>query len=343
MLLALAGELIARGHEVSALGPTGGEGWLTARFAELGVNRDLVEFSGYYGLGSVPRIASAIRKRGLDVLHSHDLGMAVAGALGARLAGCRHVITMHGGAYYSRRIRRRLALRVAMGMSHHTVAVSQALRRTMSESLWVREESMGVVHNGLAPREGTHGRVREELGVGPSDVLVVAVGNLYQVKGHAVLLEALSKLPAVRRRLVVAVAGSGPEEATLIELADHLGIATHVRLLGYRPDVHDLLAGADIFAMPSLSEGLPMAMIEAMLAGKAIVASAVGGIPELLPSSEFGLLVAPGDAAGLASGLAGLIDDLGRRERLGARARERALEHFTASAMAETYLSLYAD
>ncbi len=340
MLLELARELRERGHEVTAFGPTGG--WLTERLRGMGIERVRVDFEGFYGLGSVPQIASALRELRLDVLHSHDFGMAVTGGLGCRLAGCRHIITMHGGAYYSLKLRRRMALRLAMSLSSRTVAVSGALRSTLADSLGVSADTIDVIHNGVAPAAGDGAGARAELGLGPSDVLVLAVGNLYPVKGHAVLLQARADLGDLPYGMTIAIAGSGPEEATLAALARQLGIEGSVRLLGYRADVSDLLAAADVFAMPSLSEGLPMAMIEAMLAGKAIVASDAGGIKELLPESTIGIVVPPADSGALAEGLRALGTDPERRRALGVAARARALERFSASAMADAYLDLYA-
>jgi glycosyltransferase involved in cell wall biosynthesis len=183
--------------------------------------------------------------------------------------------------------------------------------------------------------------VRAELGVGPGDLLLLAVGNLYPVKGHSILLKAVSELSPCAGRVVVAMAGTGPEESNLRTLARDLGIEQDVHLLGYRADVTDLLESADVFVMPSLSEGLPMAMIEAMLARKAIVASDAGGIRELIPSSEFGVLVQPGDAAALTSALADVLRDRSLRERIGTAAHARAVERFTASAMADAYLPIY--
>lgn len=341
MILALARRLQQGGHVVTSLGPTGGEGWLTARFREMGIERDLVEFSGPLGFGSIPRIAAVLRRRRLDVLHSHDWGMAVTGALAAKVARTRHIITMHGGLYYADAARRRWALRVAAAMSTRTVAVSQASRATLATKLHLPESSIDLVHNGLDARPGDATRVRSELRLVPGTPLVIAIGSLYEVKGHVYLLEAAAKLRAEGRDLVVAIAGSGYMEERLKARAAELGLAEGVRFLGYRSDVPDLLAAADVYAMPSLSEGLPMAMIEAMLAGKAIVASDVGGIPELLPSPEHGVLAKPGDAGDLAAKLATLLADPTRRARLGAAAQARAAEHFTAAAMTEKYLALY--
>lgn len=351
MLLQLARELLSRGHEVVALGTVGGSdathfaegetGWLTARFAEMGVGRELVRSRGPFGLGSVPRIASVIRAHRLDVLHSHEFSMSVLGAAAARLARCPHVITMHGGVYYASAPRRRLAMRRAAAWSRHTVAVSEASRRSFAEALGVPVGTIELVHNGVAPVAGAGGAIRAELRLAPEDVLVLAVGSLLPVKGHAVLLEALARLEDVPARVVVAIAGRGEQEDGLRRLAGSLGVEERVHLLGYRADIADLLAGADVFAMPSRSEGLPMAMIEAMLAGRAVVASDVGGMRELVPGADVGLLVPAGDPSALAASLARLAREGALRERLGAAAAARARERFTAAAMADRYLALY--
>jgi glycosyltransferase involved in cell wall biosynthesis len=341
MQLELARQLTSRGHRVVPIGPKGPEGWLTSRFAELGIKREQVDLRGLVGLVSVPQIVLLIRSHRLDVLHSHEFGMAVYGSLAARLTGCRHIMTMHGGTYYAGRARRRRALRVAASLSDHTVTVSNALRRSFSDAVGISAERVDVVHNGVTYRAGDGRRVRGEMGLAPRDVLVLAVGNLLPIKGHSILLEALSRLPAGSDKAVLAIAGAGPEESKLRALAIDLGIADRVHLLGFRSDVPDLLHGADIFAMPSRYEGLPMAIIEAMLAGRAIVASDVGGMRELLHDSSVGLLVPPDDATALAQRLSELVRDPGLRGRLGEAARLRAGERFTASAMAERYLAMY--
>ena len=341
MLLQLARELLARGHMVVAFGPSGGEGWLTARFADMGIDRMFIRTRGYMGTSKMVReLAAHLREQRLDVLHSHELTMSVLGALATRVVGCRHVMTMHGGSYYSAELRRLMALRVAAGLSDHTVAVSKSLRSILGDTLRLSSHAMAVVHNGVTVRTGSGDVIRSELGVAPGEILVVAVGNLYPVKGHAVLVDALSMVPCDARP-VVAVAGTGSEEARLRDRIRTRGVENHVRLLGYRSDVPDLLAAADVYVMPSLSEGLPMAMIEAMLAGRPVLASDVGGIPELIPSAEFGVLVPPGDPTALKDALIRLAAAPELRARLGEAARRRAAAEFTAAAMAEQYLCLY--
>lgn len=341
VLLELSRKLQARGHEVIALGPSAGEGWLTEGLRSIGVTRIPIGFGGALGLGSVPDILSVIREHRLDVLHSHEYTMAVSGALAARVARCRHLITLHGGMYHATRLRRKVALRSAVALSAHTVAVSEAFRRRLAASLSIPAASLDMVPNGVTPSRGDRRATRRALGIEDDDVLILAVGSLYPVKGHEFLIEAMSRMGGADKRAVVVIAGQGQEEDRLRDLARRRGVADSVRLLGFRSDIPDLLAASDVFVMPSRSEGMPMAMIEAMLAEKAIVASDVGGIPELIAGPHLGVLVEPENAEALAEALTGMVSDPEKRARMGRAVRARAEAQFSSDIMVDRYLELY--
>lgn len=341
MVLQLAAELQRRGHAVFAFGPTGGGGWLTGRLDEMGIERELIEFDGPFGLKAVPRWARSLRKLRLDALHSHEFAMAVTGALASRLAGCRHVITMHGGDYWGTAARRRLALRVAAGLSRHTVGISAEFCQRLATTVGIPSRSVELVPNGVAPRSGQGEGPRREFGLAPDEVLVLAVGNLLPVKGHEYLIRAQALLRERGVRLRVVIAGSGPRESELRDLIDAEGVGGSLQLLGYRSDVLDLLAAADVFVMPSRSEGMPMAMIEAMLAGLPVVASRIGGIPELIPDDQHGLLVPSEDPGALAAALERVVRDEALRNALGRAGCTRAQELFTSEAMTDRYEELY--
>jgi L-malate glycosyltransferase len=252
------------------------------------------------------------------------------------------VITMHGGTGFASRWRRRAALRWAFRSSSAIVAVSRSTRDQLAECLNVPTKNIQVVPNGIKYRAGERQRVRCELGLAPDEPLLLAVGNLYPVKAHIVLLRALALLNQSRTapwRLVIA--GRGGEEESLRAYAAEHGLNDRVQLLGYRADVPDLLAAADLWLMPSLSEGLPLALIEAMFAKKAIITSAVGGIPDVVRHGIEGLLVPPGEAPALAAALEGLIGDPGRRAILGEAAARRAAASFAVESMADAYEELY--
>ena len=257
--------------------------------------------------------------------------------------GLPHLVSMHGNERVARALRRRVALRWAFRRSHVAVAVSEVTRVDMEGRLHLPARSMAVVPNGVPIREGDPRPVRAELGLGPGELLLLAVGNCYERKGHRVLLSALQRVASdgKQRPLRLAIAGRGREEPRLAGLARDWGVADRVHLLGSRPDVPDLLAAADVFVMPSFWEGMPLALLEAMLAGKPCIASNVGGIPEVISSPELGLLVPAGDPGALAGAIARLYDEPALRERLGRAARDFALDHYTLPVMADAYERLY--
>jgi len=345
MLLNLGEELRRRGHEVLPIGPADKSGWLAAQFRERGFAPESYVLRRAIDPACARQITDILRSHGIQVAHSHEFGMGVYGAVAARRIGGRHIITMHGGRYYAERRRRRVALRWAVRRSAALVAVSEATARDLRATLRLPEEEVKVVHNGIPFRDGNRSSLRNELGLSTNDPLLVAVGNLYPVKGHAVLLRAMGgllrsgEIANVPWRL--AIAGRGEEEEGLRALAREEGIADRVTLLGFRRDVPDILAAADIFVMPSLSEGLPLALVEAMAAGLPVVVSDVGGVPEVAVAGREAILVPPGEPAPLAEGLARLLRDPSARVTMGRAARERALRDFSVSTMCEAYERLY--
>ena len=269
--------------------------------------------------------------------------MAVYGTWAARLAGrTAHVFTMHGTRYYAERLRRRIALRAACLFSSAAVCVSRQLARFQAHDLWIRPSRIVTIPNGVRPPVATQSSLREELGLASTDRLVVAVGNLYPVKGHRYLLEALAQLAPRHPELHVAVAGRGELEAPLRARARELQVDDRFHLLGLRSDIANVLAGADVFVLPSLAEGVPLALLEAMLAGRPVVATSVGEVPIVLDGGRAGLLVQSEDAPALATAVSSLLSDPALARRVSAAALQRATERYTLDAMMEGYLALYA-
>jgi glycosyltransferase involved in cell wall biosynthesis len=340
MMLDLARELRTRGHIVLPVGLSNGTGWLGARFEAAGFHPQNFELRKPLDTGAVRQLTRLLRDFKANVVHSHEFTMAVYGAAAAPRANARHVITMHGGLYYAGALRRRLAMRWAARRSDALVGVSVATATELQRTLGVAPPRLQIVPNGIPMRVGARDHVRNELSIAPDELLIVAVGNLYPVKGHAVLLDALATLrghPGWR----LAIAGRGEEEASLRARAAAAGIAERVHILGFREDIPDILAASDIFAMPSLSEGLPLALVEAMSFGLPVVVSHVGGIPEVVTNDVDALLVPPSNVGELAAALRALIDDAARRLSLGEAARTRAHRDYAIATMADRYESLY--
>jgi glycosyltransferase involved in cell wall biosynthesis len=343
MLLHLAEALRARGHSVFPVGPAEGEGWLPERLRERDITSGTFTLRRPLDPKCLRDLVRLLDSERVDVVHSHEFTMAVYGAAAARRLGLPHVITMHGGRRYGTAWRRRAALRWAIRSGRATVAVSDATRAELAGTLGLPPGDIRVIRNGIPARAGDGPAARRSLRVRDDEALILAVGNLYPVKGHIVLLEALARLalegPEVPWRL--AIAGRGEEEAKLRAFADEHGLTDRLSLLGFREDIPDLLAAADVFVMPSLREGLPVALVEAMFAGRPVVASRVGGIPEVLSGEGDALLVPPQDAASLATALRRLLTCPAEREALGRRARAVAEAGLGVDAMAARYEDAY--
>lgn len=296
------------------------------------------------------RALTRLRRWRPDVLHTHLKHADLVGAVASRLTGVPQVSTLHviedGSTARTpmRRAKRRLAAAARMSTARLTITVGEAQRRWYLGAFSSADPARVVtVPNGVAdPRIGrdpvaVRARTRAGLGCGDGEVLVAQVAVARPGKGHATLLDAMRRLGDVPVRLVVA--GDGPLRTELAANARDLG--DRVRFLGHRDDVPDLLAAADIVAHPSEFEALPTALIEAQAAARPVVATEVGGIPEVVTPGT-GVFVPVGDPAALAAALRRLAADPWRRATLGAAARRRFETHFDAGVWARRLTDLYA-
>lgn len=347
MVYRLSDELRARGHTIVPVGPVNGVGWLGDLFRRGGFEPEVFRINRPIDPGCVKGLVRLFREYRIDAVHSHEFTMAVYGTAATRILGLPHIITMHGGLKVCKALRRRIALRWAMRTSEHSVMVSRATQKQFSDDLGVKPSLFTVVPNGVPVLTGNPDGVRAEFGVREGECVILAVGVLERHKGHRVLLEALAQLNAsgmtVPWRLIIAGGAGGEEHEPILKYVEANNLSGRVHIALNRNDVVDLLALADVFVMPSLWEGLPMAVLEAMVARKAIVASAIAGIPEAIVHGKEGLLVQPSEAALLADALRQVVTDPDRRKALAAAAAERADKEFTVSVMADRYEALYAE
>ena len=227
------------------------------------------------------------------------------------------------------------------------MAVSEDLKRFVMDKIGIPDTNVQVIYNGVhsgsfvSEKEIVRGRI--ELGLKDGDHVIGAVGNLYPVKGHQYLLKAMPVVLQQYPSATLVLVGRGDLEASLKEQANQLGIEKQVRFLGLRQDIPNLLAIMSIFVMPSLSEGLSVALLEAMVAGRPVVATRVGGNAELVLNGETGILVASKDSEALAAAICKLLGNKAMREEFGRKAVTRAEERFSARQMADNYRTLYND
>jgi glycosyltransferase involved in cell wall biosynthesis len=289
-------------------------------------------------LGLVELLALIWRRRP-DIVHASSSKAGILGRLAAWLAGVPiRVFTVHGWAFaaYAGLPGRiyRVAERSMLPLTSATICVAEYERRVGIEAGACRAEQTVVIPN--AVQVSALPRARQRGGV----VELISVGRLRAPKDFITLAQALARLE--RGSFRASLVGDGPDRSMIEAELEQLGLGDSVRLLGDRSDVPPLLAEADVFVCSSRSEGMPVSIIEAMAVGLPVVASAVGGVPEMVDDERTGLLVAPGAAAALAEALARLIGDRALREQMGRAGREDALQRYDLPPFRQAHLELYA-
>jgi glycosyltransferase involved in cell wall biosynthesis len=337
----------ARGHRV--LGVSLGEGTsgpLADEFRTQGIDVETcTKWPRGFGidLSLPPRLALLFRHAGVDVVHTHNPQPLIYGAPAGKLAGCATVHTRHGE---NRDPPWRARLRRLSGrLADVYVCVSEETASLAQEERDARYDKIRVIKNGIDlsrfdPGRPARAEVRRELGIAESAFVVGTVGRVVADKHQALLVEAMRPLCAEGAELVIV--GDGDLLPALREAVNQSPDAARMHLLGVRRDAPRILQALDVFALSSRSEGLPLVILEAMASALPIVATRVGGIPGVITEGHTGLLVPPNDAAALTEALRRLKKDGALAQRIASAGRTEALAEYSADAMVERYLELYA-
>lgn len=319
-------------------------GWIQERSEGRGVRTYVIPTHGMTDWRWALQFKRLLRQERVDLIHAHEFDANVQGAFVAALSGIPLVATVHGKNYFWEKLRRRLAYRWVSRRAT-MVAVSQNLKEFIIEKVGISPDRLRVVYNGVDAlpycEEADVNQFRRELGLPENDQIVGVVGNLYPVKGHQYLIEGI---PAVLQKCPntsFVFAGRGQLETELKEQVQRLGLDKRVHFLGLRQDIPRILALLDVFVLPSLSEGLSMAILEAMIAGKPVVATQVGGNPELVLDGETGFLVPPRDSQALASSLVTLLTNKQQAVQFAEKGKRRAEGQFSLGTMVHAYQTLY--
>lgn len=310
-----------------------------------GVRLLALDRRGAHSLAAWAPLMALLRGGGVDVLHAHKFGSNVWGSLLGRLAGVPVVVAHeHTWSYEGQRLRRILDRHVVARLSDVFLAVSSEDRRRMVAVERIPPERVVLVPNGIRAAAGSGRDVRAELGLDRRAEVVGAVAVQRPQKGLDVLIRAAAILAARRPRLRVLLigGGAGDEPRRLAALAGELALDGVVTFLGSRADVPDVLRGLDVAVNASRFEGSPLAVMEYMAAGLPIVATRVGGVPDLVCDGREGLLVEPDDPDALAAAIDRLLDDRALAARLGAAASRRQAAELTAEAMVGRVERIYA-
>ena len=277
------------------------------------------------------------------IVHSFLFRANILARIAALLTGVPVVISsvrvMGGEKPYSRFIERATAF-----MADHYVAVSEQVKAHLQRSSGIAELKISTIYNGILVETGNQSDKTAYMscaGLHADDRLVMTAGRLHRQKGFDCLIHAMAVVHAAYPRVKLLILGEGEEENNLKKLARSLELIDTIQFMGLRPDVDRLLHCIDLFVLPSRWEGLPNAVLEAMAAGKPVVATEVGGIPELVVQGVTGVIVPPQDVHALAEAIKALLSDEPRALTMGAAGRERVQRHFSIDAMIAKTEALY--
>lgn len=291
------------------------------------------------------KVARWVRSHPVDVVHTHNTTALLFGALGARLGGVRTIVHTDHARLYPERWRIRMAENMLSRLTYRVVAVSEETRADLRRHIRIPAARLVTIPNGIdgsryRPAIDSPGK-RRELGLPAKGPIIGLGARLTEQKGIGCLLRAMYLLRERCPEAVLVIAGEGPSREALIALTHELGLEDRVWFLGLRLDMADLLQLFDVYALPSLWEGLPMALLEAMASELPIVASEVGGVATAVDAGVNGLLVPPDDPEGLADALYRLLTDASLRASMGASSLRLFESRFSATAMASAYEELY--
>ena len=320
-------------------------GPLRQRFETLGLRTEVFKKRHAFDFSQVMGVARLMREEKIDLVQTTLFYADIIGALAARIAGVPIQISWetvsHRDNVFHNKIQRRLGYRFAMKYTDKIVAVSEECRQSIIHWRHVNPNRIAVIHYGVdleQYRRDSKLNIRNALKLPKSAMVAGMVARLEPGKGHGILLKAFGKLDDAAHLVIV---GDGTARSELEIQASRLGIQDRIHFLGVRKDVVQILNSVDLFVLPSFSEGLPNSILEAMACGLPIVATDVGGIPEVVYQNKNGILVDPGDVAGLKSALDFLFKCPDKRIRMGKASREIVERGFSLENQISQFVMLY--
>lgn len=297
--------------------------------------------------GAIWRAAQQLRRWQVDIVHTRNWG-GVDGILAAKLAGVRHIIhgehgwamdDMHGASRKRNWLRRRLSPWVS-----HYVALSHQIEGWMTGTIGLDPAKISVIHNGVdvqhfQPAEAA--LIRQTLGLDPSCFWIGTVARFDPIKDHLRLLQAFAQAHAQFPQARFLLVGDGPMRAAIEQQIADLQLGDVVHLPGAQREVRPWLQALDLFVLPSLNEGISNTILEAMACGLPVLATQVGGNPELVLDGDTGTLIPAADTAALAAALAAYLQSPTLAKTQGQAGRQRVQQHFALQRMVHQYATLY--
>ncbi|RPH52475.1 MAG: glycosyltransferase [Desulfobacteraceae bacterium] len=312
-----------------------------------GISVRILGLNGYYNPLRIAALARMMKKEKFHIIHTHGYFAGTFGRLAAILAGVPVIIAHVHSTYYDYGKRNLLIERFLSCFTDRIICISQAVERFVTVNEKIRKEKTCLIYNGVTPPDkllddNLRKKLRASLGLDADVIVIAVVASLTANKGHGLLLTAFKEIflrhPSVRLLII----GDGPLREQIEASTRQLMIDRVVLFMGIRKDVFDLLQIADIFVLPTqIREGLGVALIEAMAVGLPIIATSIGGIPEVIEDAGNGFLVSPGSSKQLAEAIRVLVNDQALRTDMGLRGRQIYESKFTMLKMTGLVETMY--
>ncbi|WP_168061513.1 glycosyltransferase family 4 protein [Candidatus Manganitrophus noduliformans] len=322
---------------VSTFGSDGSDSpFLSQSHALKKINSFVIPCAHSYDPKQITNLIALARRGEYDIINSHGYRADLIGLIASRVLSVPIVATFHGWTGSNSKVRFFDRIdRAVLKRMDHIITVSEANKRRLQQS-GIEETKMTVVPNAIDPEEflglsrlGRPEMLREELGLSGDEKICICVGRLSFEKGQKVALQAfastIKEIPECR----LVFLGEGPEEGRLRKLGHELGVSNEVYFVGFRPNVIDYLKFSDRILLPSLTEGLPTVVLEAFLCSKLVIATSVGGTPEVVRDRETGILVPPNDPQSLSKAIIESFKDQKEMERIAQNACQVVMAHHT--------------
>jgi len=321
------------------------------KLRDIGVTVKNFDLKTLLDLRIISRLVKYIRKNKIDIVQTAVFPADVYGRISASLAKVPIIIsTMHRVEDHKQESIYRMLFFVdtlTMALTTKIIAVSEAVKNYLISFHKVRPEKISVIYNGLDTYQYQYqcnidiSRFKRTLDVKPDIPTVAFIGRIVKVKGLKYLFRAAASILERGEIVQFLIVGNGPLKDHFIQQSQLLGIERHVSFLGFREDIPHILAVIDVLVLPSLREGLPLTILEAMRAGKPIIATNVGGIPEAIIDAETGILVPPRDSKRLGDAICYLLQNPLKSKQMGEKGKRRARRYFDVERMVKEYERLY--
>lgn len=325
-----------------------GEGWVADKVRSIGITPHIIDSKGSFNLGYVRALRQLIKSEKVDLIHAHLLGSNVYGALLALICRRPMIATFHGAVDVAAGERFLKAKFFLIGYGASTiVCVSKRLQQELADRSALPTHKLKLIYNGVDPETFGGAPVsglKEELGLSQDTTLVVSIGNIRPAKGYEYLVQSAVTMAERNPKVHFVVVGHQKKEL-FNKLMEQVAQATrkpNIHWLGFRQDVADILRQADIFLLPSVSEGFSISTVEAMMAGVPVIATRSGGPEEIIENGVSGMLVPTRDAGAIVEAVESMTDQT-TRQQIVVEARRTAVDHFSLQAMLASYKDVYAE